>query len=153
MKPEEITSLLEETSMEDVQNLVKYLKIQKAESYAITHGQTRKEIIENYLNKMSELDPSLAAVYPTNADGKGIDDCLAYIESNAEKMVTERTGVQTIQLPSFTVFEWAENSTAEDLKPLYKVRLDPRAITEVPAPTPQLKYQYRLSIEDPRPAD
>ena len=51
----------------------------------------------------------------------------------------------------YAVFEWAEDSTAENLKPLYKVRLDPRALTEVPAPTPQLKYQYRLSIEDLRP--
>lgn len=53
----------------------------------------------------------------------------------------------------YAVFEWAEDSTEENPKPLYKVRLDQRAIVEVPAPTAQLKYQYRLSIEDPRPAD
>lgn len=139
MKPEEITSLLEGTSMEDVQNLVKYLKIQKAESYAITHGQTRKEIIENYLNKMSELDPTLAAVYPTNADGKGIDDCLLYIEENAKKMVTERTGVQTVQLASFTVFEWAERYF---LDPEVKKFEKPK-----PAPTPAYKPKKR-TIKD-----
>ena len=51
----------------------------------------------------------------------------------------------------YAVFEWAEDSTAENLKPKYKVRLDPRAIDELPAPTPQLRYQYKLSIDDPRP--
>ena len=135
MKPEEITSLLEETSMEDVQNLVKYLKIQKAESYAITHGQTRKEIVENYLNKMSELDPTLAAVYPTNADGKGIDDCMLYLEDNALKMVTQRTGVQTVQLPSFTVFEWAERYFLDpEVKKFEKAK---------PAPAPVYKPKKR----------
>ena len=108
MKPEEITSLLDNTSKEDVENLVKYLKIQKAESYAITHGKTNKEIIQAYLEKMAELDPTIAAVYPTNEAGKTMDDCMLYIEDNALKMVPERRGTQCAQLPSFTVFEWAE---------------------------------------------
>ncbi len=53
----------------------------------------------------------------------------------------------------YAVFEWAEDSTAENLKPRYKVRLDPRALSEVPSPTADLKYIYQMFIEDPRPAD
>ena len=53
----------------------------------------------------------------------------------------------------YAVFQWAEDSTAEDLKPLYKIRLDPRAIDKLPSPTPQLQYQYKLSLDDPRPED
>lgn len=85
MKPEEITSLLDNTSKEDVENLVKYLRIQKTEAYAITHGKSNKEIIKAYLEKMAELDPTIAAVYPTNEAGKTMDDCMLYIEDNALK--------------------------------------------------------------------
>lgn len=51
----------------------------------------------------------------------------------------------------YAIFQWAEDSTEDNLKPQYKVRLDPRAIDELSSPTPQLQYQYKLSIDDPRP--
>lgn len=108
MKPEEITSLLENTSKDDVQNLIKYLTIQKAEAHAIANGKTNKEIVKCYLDKMAELDPTIAAVYPTNDAGKTIDDCLEYIDNNALKMVPKQHGTQCVRLASFTVFEWAE---------------------------------------------
>lgn len=108
MKPEEFTSLLEHTSKEDVQNLIKYLTVQKAEAHAIANGKTNKEIINAYLEKMAELDPAIAAVFPTNDAGKTIDDCIEWIDDNALKMVPEKTGTQCVRLPSFTVFEWAE---------------------------------------------
>ena len=107
MKPEELTSLLEHTSKEDVQNLIKYLTIQKAEAHAIANGKTNKEIVKAYLEKMAELDPTIASVYPTNDAGKTIDDCMDYIDDNALKMVPEKHGTQCVRLASFTVFEWA----------------------------------------------
>ncbi|EEO28726.2 hypothetical protein [Oxalobacter paraformigenes] len=51
----------------------------------------------------------------------------------------------------YAVFEW-ENKEGADPFPLYKVRLDPRGLIELPpSDTSNLKYQYRVSIEDPRP--
>lgn len=45
-----------------------------------------------------------------------------------------------------------ENQEGSDPVPLYKVRLDPRGLMPLPpSDNPQLKYQYRISIEDPRP--
>ncbi len=51
----------------------------------------------------------------------------------------------------YAVFEW-ENQEGADPFPLYKVRLDPRGLIELPpSKNSDLKYQYRVSIEDPRP--
>ena len=51
----------------------------------------------------------------------------------------------------YAVFEW-ENKEGTDPLPLYKVRLDPRGLIELPpSDNSNLKYQYRVSIEDPRP--
>lgn len=107
MKPEEITSMLENVSKKDIENLLGYLKVQEAENAALASGTTNKEIIEGYLNKLAELDPALGAVYPNNAQGKTIDDCLAYIEDLVSKQVKTRAGMQCVSAPSFQVFEWA----------------------------------------------
>ncbi|WAV91353.1 hypothetical protein NB646_00885 [Oxalobacter aliiformigenes] len=51
----------------------------------------------------------------------------------------------------YAVFEW-ENKEGSDPFPLYKVRLDPRGLMQLPPnENSNLKYQYRLSVEDPRP--
>ena len=51
----------------------------------------------------------------------------------------------------YAVFEW-DNKEGSDPFPLYKVRLDPRGLMQLPpSENSNLKYQYRLSVEDPRP--
>ena len=139
MKPEEFTSLLDNTSKEDVENLVKYLKNQKAEAHAIAHGQTNKEIVQAYLEKMAELDPTIAAVYPNNDAGKSIDDCLAYIDNLAEKLVPEKHGTQCVKLPSFTVFEWAERYFLDASIPKFK---------KDPIPAPKTFQSKKRTITD-----
>lgn len=52
----------------------------------------------------------------------------------------------------YAVFEW--DTVNGEKQPLYKVRLDPRALVELPpAPGSDLKYQYNISVEDPRPLE
>ena len=120
MKPEEITRMLENVEQKDVEQLFKYLKIQQAENAALAKGKTQKEIVQEYLNELSKLDPQLAAVYPTNAAGKSIDDCFAYIEDNATKM--RRDGKNVVTITSFTVFEWAVTYFLDDTIAKFEVK-------------------------------
>ena len=107
MNKDEITSLLENTSKEDVQNLVEYLKIQKAENYAIRMGKDNESIVKAYLDKLSELDPELAKFYPNNPSGKTVKDCMQYLEDLALKQVKEKRGIQCVKMNSFEVFDLA----------------------------------------------
>ncbi len=51
----------------------------------------------------------------------------------------------------YAVFEWDKREGADPI-PLYKVRLDPRGLMPLPpGANSDLKYQYRISVEDPRP--
>lgn len=105
MTQEQITSMLENVERKDVEQLFKYLKMQKAENEALAKGKSQKEIVQEYLNALAKIDPELAAVYPANNAGKSIDDCYAYIEDNARKM--RHDGKNCVSVTSFTVFEWA----------------------------------------------
>lgn len=51
----------------------------------------------------------------------------------------------------YAVFEWEKKEGADPV-PLYKVRLDPRGLMPLPpGGNSNLQYQYRVSVEDPRP--
>lgn len=51
----------------------------------------------------------------------------------------------------YAVFEWENKESAEPV-PLYKVRLDPRGLMPLPPGGANGEtYQYRVSVEDPRP--
>ena len=51
----------------------------------------------------------------------------------------------------YAVFEWENKEDAEPT-PLYKVRLDPRGLMQLPPGGSNGEtYQYRVSVEDPRP--
>lgn len=112
MTPEEITRMLENTSAKDVENLIKYLNIQKAEAEAVTKGTTNEEIVQNYLDNLIKYDPQLAEKYPTNNMNKGIKDCMDYINNLAQK--TAAPGARMAAVNSFTVFEWAVRYFLQD---------------------------------------
>ena len=127
MKPEEITRMLENVEQKDVESLFKYLRIQQAENAALAKGKTQKEIIQEYLNALSKLDPQLAAVYPDNKAGKSIDDCYAYIEDNARKLRTD--GKNTVSVTSFTVFEWAVTYFLDETVAKFEVKKGTPVVT------------------------
>lgn len=127
MTQQEITSMLENVEQKDVEQLFKYLRMQQAENAALAKGKTQKEIVQEYLNELSKLDPQLAAVYPTNAAGKSIDDCYAYIEDNARKLRTD--GKNTVSVTSFTVFEWAVTYFLDDTIAKFEVKKSTPIVT------------------------
>lgn len=127
MKPEEITRMLENVEQKDVESLFKYLRMQKAENEALAKGKSQKEIVQEYLNALSKLDPQLAAVYPDNKAGKSIDDCYAYIEDNARKL--RRDGKNTVSVTSFTVFEWAVTYFMDETIAKFEVKKSTPVVT------------------------
>ena len=51
----------------------------------------------------------------------------------------------------YAVFEWDKKEGADPV-PLYNVLLDPLGLMPLPpSANSDLKYQYRISVEDPRP--
>lgn len=111
MTEQEIKSLLETTSPQDVKNLVEYLKIQHAENEAVAKGKTQKDIVKIFLDERRKSNLKLAQKYPENAMGKTFDDCWAYIEDNAKKAAN---GQNRVAITSFTVFDWAVNYFCDD---------------------------------------
>lgn len=111
MTEQEIKSLLETTSPQDVKNLVEYLKIQHAENEAVAKGKTQKDIVKIFLDERRKSNLKLAQKYPENAMGKSFDDCWAYIEDNAKKAAN---GQNRVAITSFTVFDWAVNYFCDD---------------------------------------
>lgn len=111
MTEQEIKSLLETTSPQDVKNLVEYLKIQHAENEAVAKGKTQKDIVRIFLDERRKSNLKLAQKYPENAMGKSFDDCWAYIEDNAKKAAN---GQNRVAITSFTVFDWAVNYFCDD---------------------------------------
>lgn len=111
MTEQEIKSLLETTSTQDVKNLVEYLKIQHAENEAVAKGKTQKDIVRIFLDERRKSNLKLAQKYPENAMGKSFDDCWAYIEDNAKKAAN---GQNRVAITSFTVFDWAVNYFCDD---------------------------------------
>lgn len=111
MTEQEIKSLLETTSSQDVKNLVEYLKIQHAENEAVAKGKTQKDIVKIFLDERRKSNLKLAQKYPENAMGKSFDDCWAYIEDNAKKAAN---GQNRVAITSFTVFDWAVNYFCND---------------------------------------
>lgn len=111
MTEQEIKSLLETTSTQDVKNLVEYLKIQHAENEAVAKGKTQKDIVKIFLDERRKSNLKLAQKYPENAMGKTFDDCWAYIEDNAKKAAN---GQNRVAITSFTVFDWAVNYFCDD---------------------------------------
>ena len=69
MTEQEIKSLLETTSPQDVKNLVEYLKIQHAENEAVAKGKTQKDIVRIFLDEHRKSNLKLAQKYPENAMG------------------------------------------------------------------------------------
>ena len=114
MKPEEITSMLENVSKKDIENLLGYLKVQEAESHALAKAKSFNEIIEMYLTKMAELDPQLAEKFPNNPAGKSVKDCVEYINNQARKMVTNQTGTQCVALSNAEVYNLAVQYFLDD---------------------------------------
>ena len=111
MSEQEIKSLLETTSPQDVKNLVEYLRIQHAENEAVAKGKTQKDIVKIFLDERRKSNLKLAQKYPENAMGKTFDDCWAYIEDNAKKAAN---GQNRVAITSFTVFDWAVNYFCDD---------------------------------------
>lgn len=111
MTEQEIKSLLETISPQDVKNLVEYLKIQHAENEAVAKGKTQKDIVKIFLDERRKSNLKLAQKYPENAMGKSFDDCWAYIEDNAKKAAN---GQNRVAITSFTVFDWAVNYFCDD---------------------------------------
>lgn len=111
MTEQEIKSLLNTTSTQDVKNLVEYLKIQHAENEAVAKGKTQKDIVKIFLDERRKSNLKLTQKYPENAMGKSFDDCWAYIEDNAKKAAN---GQNRVAITSFTVFDWAVNYFCDD---------------------------------------
>ena len=60
MSEQEIKSLLETTSPQDVKNLVEYLRIQHAENEAVAKGKTQKDIVRIFLDERRKSNLKLA---------------------------------------------------------------------------------------------
>ena len=114
MTNEELTSMLKNVSRKDIENLLRYHRVQEAESHALAKAKSFNEIIEMYLTKMAELDPQLAEKFPNNPAGKTVKDCVEYINNQARKMVTNQTGTQCVALSNAEVYNLAVQYFLDD---------------------------------------
>ena len=107
MTQEQITRMFENHSEEEVSKVFTFLNNKAAEEAAIAAGETPDKMVKGYLDKIATLDPQLAEVYPDNPNGKTIEDCLMYIENEAQEKCKNRSGFQCVTITSFDVFNWA----------------------------------------------
>ena len=112
MTQDQITKVLENTSVEEFQGLLEHLNKQKAELAAL-QGKNNKEMVKFYLDQKAKTDTSLAEKYPDNPQGKTIDDCIDYITNKASKMKDKNVAM----VHHSFVFEWAvEYFVNDDIK-------------------------------------
>lgn len=109
MTQDQITKVLENTSVDEFQGLLEHLNKQKAELAAI-QGKNHKEMIQYYLDEKSKTDIALARQYPNNSQGKTIEDCVRYITNNASKMKDRNVAI----VHHSFVFEWAVKYFVDD---------------------------------------
>ncbi len=143
MTQEQITRMLENHSEEEVSKVFNFLNNKAAEEAAIAAGETPDKMVKGYLDKMATLDPQLAEVYPDNPDGKTIEDCLMFIQNEAEEKCKNKSGFQCVTITSFDVFNWA---TMYFLNPEIKKIEKPKAPAKVTTSAPYIPA--KLSLEE-----
>ena len=131
MKPEEITRVLENVTVEQFESAMTFLGAQELEAKVITEGKTPEDMIRIWLDGQRANNPELAAKYPKNPMGKTVKDCWSYIEQLIRKNNTGKTlGCAT----SFQVFKWAAKYFIDDTIKKEEKAATATVKTSVPAP-------------------